>query len=148
MCGIFPYANNIVKAIAKGAQDMKALGHHVDQAYNSHACSHFSKVDPNRGVCALFVGLARETEESVEWIVDVAKNMLSGKRGNAYFNETEVCHAIGNFEFGFVADKIAVAGAAEENQKLIKFALLLRTALAVQGGAEHRILPQGAALAP
>jgi hypothetical protein len=59
-----------------------------------------------------------------------------------------VCHAIGNFEFGFVADKIAVAGAAEENQKLIKFALLLRTALAVQGGAEHRILPQGAALAP
>jgi len=139
MCGIFPYANNIVKAIAEGAHDMKALGHHVDQAYNSHACSHFSKVDPNRGVCALFVGLARETEESVECIVDVAKKMASGKRGNAHFNETEVCHAIGNFEFGFVADKIAVAGAAEENQKLIKFAQLLRTALSVKGDAAKEV---------
>ena len=59
VCGIFPYAPNIVKAIAEGAHNMKALGHHVDQAYNSHACSLSSKVDSNRGMCALFVGLAR-----------------------------------------------------------------------------------------
>jgi len=50
-----------------------------------------------------------------------------------------VCHAIGNFEFGFVADKIAVAGAAEENQKLIKFAQLLRTALSVKGDAAKEV---------
>lgn len=135
MCGIFPYANAIVKAIAEGAHDMKALGHHVNEAYDSHACSHLSKIDPNRGVCALFVGLAKETEESVECIVDVAKEISHGKRGNVHFNETAVCHAIGNFEFGFVADKIAVAGAADENKKLIKFAQLLRTALAIKSMA-------------
>lgn len=139
MCGIFPYANNIVKAIAEGAHDMKSLGHHVHQAYNSHACSHFSKVDPNRNVCALFVGLARETEESVQCIVDVAKSIADGKGGGHSFDETQVCHAIGNFEFGFVADKIAVANVAEENQKLIKVAQLLRSALAVKRTAANEV---------
>ena len=65
--------------------------------------------------------------------------MASGKRGKVHFNETKMCHAIGTFEFGFVADKIAVAGAAEENQKLIKFAQLLHTALAVKGDAAKEV---------
>ena len=139
MCGIFPYANNIVKAIAEGAHDMKSLGHHVHQAYHSHACSHFLKIDPNRNVCALFVGLAKETEESVQCIVDVASSIAKGKSGSRSFDETQVCHAIGNFEFGFVADKIAVANVAEENQKLIKMAQILRTVLAVKHTAANEV---------
>lgn len=135
MCGIFPYANGIVKAVAEGAHDMKSLGHHIHGAYEGHLCSHFSKLDPNRSVCALFVGLAKETEESVECIVDVAKEISKGGRSNRRFDETEICHFAGNVMFGFVADKLALAGVAEEKRKLVKFAQLLRSALVAKGTA-------------
>jgi len=140
MCGIFPYANNIVKALGEGAHDMKSLANHVGDAYNGGPCARYSKVDPNRGVCALFVGLAEETKEGVECIIDVAKNIAREKGGgDHHFNETQICHAVGEFEFGFVADKLAVASAADENQKLIKFAQLLRTALALKGEAAKSV---------
>ena len=130
MCGIFPYANTIMRSIAEGAHSVKVLAGHVGHAYNSRYCSHISKIDPDRGLCAFFVGLASEAAESGECLADIGRELIKHKSNSApHFDETEVCTVAGEFEFGFVADKVAVAGAAEEYQKSVKFAQILRTVL-------------------
>ena len=137
MCGIVPYANGIVKAVAEGAHDMKSLGNHIHRAFNSHQCSRYSKLDPNRRACALFVGLSNETEESVECIKDVAKKLRSESKKSHKFDETPICHFAGNVMYGFLVDRLALAGVADESKKLLKFAQRLRTAMAIKRtGAE------------
>ena len=133
MCGAFPYANTIIRAIAEGAHTVKVLAGHVGHAYHSRYCKHIPAYLPQRGECALFVGLASEAAESGQCLADIGRELAKHKgSGPAHFDETEVCTFSGEFEFGFVADKIAVAGTAEENQKTVKFAQVLRTALIIK----------------
>jgi hypothetical protein len=60
MCGVLPYANNIVKALAEGAHDMRALAHHVGTAMHSRPCNTMPVIGGERNICALFVGMANE----------------------------------------------------------------------------------------
>jgi hypothetical protein len=139
MCGVLPYANNIVKALAEGAHDMRALAHHVGTAMHSRPCNTMPVIGGERNICALFVGMANEAAESVECIVDVATQISHSRAGGHSFNnETKICRFTGELLFGFLADRLALAGVAQEQREILKFARLLRTALAIKKtGSEH-----------
>lgn len=132
-CGIFPYLDDIVTAIAQGDSDVKKLSQYVDHAYHSSACSGLEPIAA-RPECAAVVGIARMSEDSfgcmANVIADIVKNGGGSEHSLPSDFENQICTQLGEFAFASAADKLALGMTEDEEiKRLIKMAKNLQRAL-------------------
>ena len=140
-CGIFPYLDDIATAIAAGSADVKKLSQYVNHAYGSSACNHINVAE--KPMCALVVGIAKMSEESMSCMANVVADIAHNGKGGGGVSlpsdfEKTICTQMGEITFASAADKLALGLASEEDlQRLIKFAKNLQRALRAQDSIAH-----------
>jgi len=125
-CGVFPYANNIAKAIVQGGRYGKHLAHNVGVAARG-VCSRANPLV--KGDCAIIAAVAMDSKKSFQCIKDIASQYGGFKVAGGGFNKQEVCTKTGEFAFGMALDS-AIANGAGVAKNAVKFAQMLRSGLA------------------